>query len=369
MPRYQSEPAHTHGKPAKIGILLISLGTPDAPTRLALKRYLSEFLSDPRVVEIPRALWWLILHVVILQTRPDESAKKYAAIWDNHEGSPLRFHTQKQAKLLQGWLGERIDSPFVVDFAMRYGNPSIASALKRMQDQGCDRLLCLPLYPQYAASSTASAFDAIYRHLQGVRNQPAVRTVKHYHDDPGYIAALASNVREYWLKNGRPDRLIMSFHGVPRYTLTKGDPYYCECQKTGRLLAEALSLTENQYLITFQYRFGRAEWLKPYTAAALTELGRAKTVRVDVICPGFTADCLETLEEIAMEVKTDFLKAGGGEFHYIPALNEGSPWIEALGSIALQHLQGWHATDRDQAAKRDEDDASRRRAIKLGAEQ
>ncbi|MHB1677977.1 MAG: ferrochelatase [Sulfuriferula sp.] len=369
MPRYQLEPPHTHGIPAKTGILLINLGTPDAPTRLALKRYLKQFLSDPRVVEIPRLVWWLILNGIILQTRPDQSAKKYASIWDNREGSPLRFHTEKQAKLLQGWLGERIKSPIVVDYAMRYGNPSVASALTRMKEQACDRILCIPLYPQFAASSTASALDAVFQHLLTQRNQPALRTVKHYHDDPGYITALASNVYEYWVKNGRPDRLIMSFHGVPRYTLDKGDPYYCECQKTGRLLAEALGLAEDQYLITFQSRFGRAEWVKPYTAATLIELGRAKTRRVDVICPGFTADCLETLEEIAMEVKTDFIKAGGGEFHYIPALNEGNLWIDALGKIALDHLQGWVTDKWDGDLLKTDGEKSRQRAMGLGAKQ
>ncbi len=367
MSRYQAEPPHTHGQPAKTGILLINLGTPNAPTRFELKRYLQQFLSDPRVVEIPRVLWWIILNFVILQTRPDESAKKYAAIWDNREGSPLLFHTEKQAKLLQGWLGERIRSPYVVDFAMRYGRPSIDSAMQRLHEQGCDRILCIPLYPQYAASSTASAFDAVFRHLLSRRNQPALRTVKHYHDDPGYIAALADKVQTYWQKNGRPDRLIMSFHGVPRYTLDKGDPYFCECQKTGRLLAEALALNDDQYQITFQSRFGRAEWVKPYTAATLAELGRAKTRRVDVFCPGFTADCLETLEEIAMEVKTVFLKAGGGEFHYIPALNEDSKWIEALGHIALSNLQGWIDPEQDTEAGRAAGERSRQRAMRLGA--
>ncbi|MHB0990416.1 MAG: ferrochelatase [Burkholderiales bacterium] len=369
MSRYRAEPSHTHGQPAKTGILLVNLGTPNAPTRFEVKRYLRQFLSDPRVVEIPRALWWIILNFFILPTRPDESAKKYAAIWDNREGSPLLFHTEKQAKLLQGWLGERIRSPYAVDFAMRYGRPSVDSALKRLSDQACDRILCIPLYPQYAASSTASAFDAIFRNLLTRRNQPALRTVKHYHDDAGYIAALANNVQSYWQQNGRPDRLIMSFHGVPRYTLEKGDPYFCECQKTGRLLAEALALTDEQYLITFQSRFGRAEWVKPYTAATLTELGRARTRRVDVICPGFTADCLETLEEIAMEVKTDFLKAGGGEFHYIPALNEGSLWIEALGNIALTNLQGWINTGQAIDTTSQSSDESRQRAMRLGAKQ
>lgn len=369
MPRYQTEPSHTHGITAKTGILLLNLGTPDAPSKQALKPYLKQFLSDPRVVEIPRALWWLILNGIILQTRPQKSAEKYASIWDKREGSPLRFHTEKQSKLLQGWLGERIKSPFVVDYAMRYGNPSVDSALTRMAEQGCDRILTIPLYPQYAASSTASALDAIYQHLLTKRNQPALRTIRHFHDDAGYIAALAGNVQDYWMRNGRPDILIMSFHGVPRYTLDKGDPYHCECHKTGRLLAEALGLAKDQYRVTFQSRFGRAEWIKPYTAATLAELGKAKTRRVDVVCPGFVADCLETLEEIAMEVKNEFLAAGGGEFHYIPALNENSSWINALGEMALSNLAGWVSAQWDDDAARKTGENTRGRAMALGAKQ
>ncbi|MHB1174016.1 MAG: ferrochelatase [Sulfuriferula sp.] len=366
MSRYLTEPAHTHGNVAKTGILLINLGTPDAPTKQALRPYLKEFLSDPRVVEIPRAIWWLILNGVILNTRPKKSAHKYASIWTS-EGSPLRFHTEKQAKLLKGWLGERIKSPFVVDYAMRYGNPSVASAMTRLSEQGCDRILALPMYPQYAASSTATALDAVYQILETKRNQPALRTLRHYHDDPGYIAALAANVHEYWMRNGRPEMLVMSFHGVPRYTLDKGDPYHCECQKTARLLAEALGLSKTQYQLTFQSRFGRAEWIKPYTVATLEALGRARTKRVDVVCPGFVADCLETLEEIAMEGKQTFLAAGGGEFHYIPALNERPEWIAALGELALSNLSGWVAPQWNAAQAVQDTEDSHARAVATGA--
>lgn len=366
MSSYLTEPVYTHGEIAKTGVLLINLGTPDAPTKQAVKPYLKEFLSDPRVVEIPRAIWWLILNGVILNTRPKKSAQKYASIWTS-EGSPLRFHTEKQAKLLKGWLGERIKSPFVMEYAMRYGNPSVASALDRLSEQGCDRILALPMYPQYAASSTATAFDAVYRILLAKRNQPALRTVRHYHDDSGYIAALATNVREYWMHNGRPEILVMSFHGVPRYTLDKGDPYHCECQKTARLLAEALGLSKEQYRVTFQSRFGRAEWIKPYTAATLEELGRAHTKRVDVVCPGFVADCLETLQEIAMEVKQEFLTAGGGEFHYIPALNERPEWIAALGELALANLSGWVSPQWNVAQMQAQAENSRKLANALGA--
>jgi ferrochelatase len=363
---YLPEPAYQHGTLAKTGILLINLGTPEAPTGAALRPYLKEFLSDPRVVEIPRAIWWLILNGIILNTRPKKSAEKYAQIWTT-EGSPLKVHTERQAKLLKGTLGERIKSPVVVEYAMRYGNPSVASVLGKLKEQGCDRILVLPLYPQYAASSSGTAFDAVFQSLTSMRNMPAVRTVKHYHDHPGYIAAMAQNVRDYWQQNGRPDKLVMSFHGVPKFSLDKGDPYHCECQKTGRLLAEALGLSAQQYQITFQSRFGRAEWLQPYTAATLEALGKAGTGRVDVVCPGFVADCLETLEEIAMEVKAGFLNAGGKEFHYIPALNERSDWIAALTDIALEHLQGWVSPEWDQNAVSQAAAESRNRALALGA--
>lgn len=356
------EPTYNHGTPSRTGILLINLGTPDAPTAAAVKPYLREFLGDPRVVEIPRALWWLILNGIILNTRPKKSAEKYAQIWTK-EGSPLLVHTQRQTKMLKGYLGESLgDSAPAVEFAMRYGNPSVASALEKLKQQNCGRILIVPLYPQYAASSTATAFDAAFDALRKMRNMPEIRTVRNFHDHPGYIAALAQSVRDDWMRNGRPDVLVMSFHGVPRYTLDKGDPYHCECQKTGRLLAEALGLKSEQYRISFQSRFGRAEWIKPYTAATLEELGKQGVKRVDVICPGFVGDCLETLEEIALEGKASFHGAGGGEFHYIPCLNERDDWIHALSDIVSKNLQGWIATDQEEAGT-----ASRNRALAMGA--
>lgn len=366
---FQNEPPYTHGNTPKTGVLLLNLGTPDAPTAQALRPYLKQFLSDPRVVEIPRLVWWLILNGIILNTRPKQSAKKYASIWDAQQGSPLRFHTEKQAKLLQRWLSERVNSPIVVDYAMRYGNPSVASAMQQMQQQGCERILTIPLYPQYAASSTGSALDAVFVELLSMRNTPALRTIKHYHDDQGYIKALTTNVEQYWAQHGRGDLLIMSFHGVPRYTLEKGDPYHCECHKTGRLLGEALGLKPDQYRVTFQSRFGRAEWIKPYTASTLTELGQQKLKRVDVICPGFVADCLETLEEIAMEVKADFITAGGGEFHYIPALNEHTDWVDALGNLALRNLGDWVSADWASMAQMMLGAESAQRAKAMGAKQ
>lgn len=363
---YLPEPPHRHDQSRHIGILLINLGTPEAPTAAALRPYLREFLSDQRVVEIPRAIWWLILNGIILNVRPRESAEKYATIW-TPEGSPLKVHTARQTELLHQALRTRTPVPLVVEYAMRYGQPSVAAGLARLRKQGCDRVLALPLYPQYAASSAGSALDAVYRTLLRTRNMPELRTVRHFHDHPGYIDALRQSVESFWAEHGRADVLLMSFHGVPRRTLDLGDPYHCECQKTGRLLAEALGLKKEQYRVTFQSRFGRAEWLKPYTAETLAELGRAKTRRLDVICPGFVADCLETLEEIAMEGKTTFLNAGGGEYRYIPALNERPMWINALADLTLSHLSGWLPESWNKAAEEEEEASSFQRARALGA--
>jgi ferrochelatase len=346
MPFYQPEPPYKHSQAARIGILLINLGTPEAPTAKALRPYLKEFLSDRRVVEIPRPIWWLILNGIILNIRPKKSAEKYASIW-RPEGSPLKYFTDRIANLLKGYLGERLGQTVLVEYAMRYGQPSVADRIAEMKAQGVDRLLILPLYPQYAASSTGSALDAVWQSLLHQRNPPEVRVVKHFHADAGYIDALRQSVQAYWAEHGRPDVLVMSFHGIPRRSLDQGDPYHCECQRTGRLLAEALQLAPEQYRVSFQSRFGSAEWLKPYTVATLEELGKNKTRRVDVICPGFIADCLETLEEIAMEGKASFLNAGGGEFRHILALNDRPVWINALADLALTHMSGWLDPDFD----------------------
>lgn len=331
----------------RTAILLVNLGTPDAPTAAAVKPYLKQFLSDPRVVEIPKFIWWFILNLIILPIRSGASAKKYASIWMKGPdgGSPLLVHSKKQGQALEQKLlaqGKNI----LVDTAMRYGNPSLESVLKRMQSLGMERLLVLPLYPQYSATTTASTFDEIFRIIGGWRNQPELRIVKHYHDHPDYINALKEQVEGYWQEHGRPnfeagDKLLFSFHGVPKRTLDKGDPYHCECHKTGRLLREALGLSPDQAMVTFQSRFGKAEWLKPYTAPTVQALGQKKTGRLDIFCPGFPADCLETLEEIAMEVRDDFLTAGGGEYHYIACLNNSPAWISGLAEIAADHLAGW----------------------------
>lgn len=344
MSRYVDEPPSEQKPAEKTAILLINLGTPDAPTPAAVRRYLKEFLADPRVIELSKLLWWPVLNGIILNTRPKKSAEKYARIWSK-DGSPLKIHTERQCKLLRGLLGQA-GHQVCVEYAMRYGQPSIPSILTQLKAEGCSRILLLPLYPQYAASTTATAFDAAFRWAATLRNQPEIRTVRSFAKHPGYIGALAQSVRDYWMTNGHPPisgsyRLLMSFHGAPRYTQEKGDPYHNECLATGQRLAQELNLDANQYQICFQSRFGPGQWLQPYTAPTLSALGKQGIERVDVICPGFVADCLETLEEIAIEGKAAFLQAGGREFNYLPCLNERDDWIHALAELAETHLQGW----------------------------
>jgi ferrochelatase len=336
---FRPEPPHTHGTQSQTAIVLVNLGTPDAPTTRAVRRYLKQFLSDTRVVEIPRAIWWWILHLIILPFRSSKSAEKYASIWSEH-GSPLKVNTERQAAMLGKLMQERGHRVQVV-YAMRYGQPDLAQVLDTLKAQGCERILILPAYPQYSGTTTASIFDAVFRHYATVRNIPELRLIKHYHDHEAYIEALRSSVQAHWDANGQPDRLVMSFHGVPKRTLLQGDPYHCECHKTARLLAAALGLTESEYVVTFQSRFGRAEWLQPYTAPTLQELARQGVARVDVMCPGFTSDCLETLEEIAMEAKAEFLHAGGQEFRFIACLNDAPAWARGMQEIVEQHLVGW----------------------------
>jgi ferrochelatase len=336
---FAKEPLFTHGQAPRTAVLYCNLGTPDAPTTSAVRRYLAEFLSDQRVVEIPRILWLLILHGIILRFRPAKSAAKYASIW-TPEGSPLKIGTEKQAKLLQGWLGEQGEK-VLVRWAMRYGSTSIASQLDALKAEGVTRVLVLPAYPQYSATTTASLFDAVYTWASTIRSIPELRFVNHYHDHPAYIEALAASIRSYWTGKTRPDVLVMSFHGVPERTLTLGDQYHCECFKTARLLADALGLSKDQYKVTFQSRLGRAKWLEPYTEPTLIAMAQSGVQRVDVVCPGFTSDCLETLEEINMEAREAFLHAGGKAFGYIPCLNDDPAGITALAAVAQQHLAGW----------------------------
>jgi ferrochelatase len=365
---FRKEPTHQHGTIPKSAIVLVNLGTPDAPTRTAVRRYLKEFLSDPRVVEIPRAVWNVILHLMILPFRSGQSADKYRTIW-TREGSPLRVYTERQAAALQALLAVRGHQDIDVAMAMRYGSPALPDVLDGLKARGCERILLLPAYPQYSGTTTASIWDAVFAHYRKVRNIPELRLIKHYHDQPAYIEALAKSVESYWAEHGRGDKLIMSFHGVPKRTLQLGDPYHCECQKTGRLLATRLGLASDQYVVTFQSRFGRAEWLQPYTAPTVQQLAKAGVRRIDVMCPGFTSDCLETLEEINMEVRHDFEVNGGKEYHYIPCLNDNPAWISAMVEIAAQHLHGWptRLDPAQQEARRADTALGRAHAAQLGA--
>ena len=365
---FATEPPYAHGAPPKApattAILLCNLGTPDAPTAPALRRYLGEFLSDSRVVEIPKPIWMLILHGIILRTRPKKSAAKYASVW-LPEGSPLKVWTEKQAVMLRGYLGQR-GHPVEVRYAMRYGNPSIASQLDQLKADGVTRILILPAYPQYSGTTTASVFDAVYTWAAKVRRIPEFRFINNYHDDPGYIDALAERIRQHWKHNGQADKLVMSFHGVPERTLMLGDPYHCECHKTARLLAENLGLAKDRWQLTFQSRFGKARWLEPYTEPTLIKLAQAGLKSVDLVCPGFTGDCLETLEEISMEARHAFLEAGGQTFSYIDCLNDSPRWLAALSDIAIRHMGGWDTMNPpDPKALSD----SRARALALGAKQ
>lgn len=360
----REEPPFRHGSRARVGVLLVNLGTPDAPTASALRRYLKEFLSDPRVVEIPRLIWWPILNFIILSVRPAKSAAKYASVW-MAEGSPLRVYSEAQRDRLQAALREK-SLDIEVGLAMRYGQPSIQSGIAALKACGVTRLVVLPLYPQFSASTTATVFDKVYESLAALRNPPAVRLVRSFCDQPAYIQAWADQIRAYWDQHGRGDLLLFSFHGVPKRSLLKGDPYHCECHKTGRLIAEALGLSAHEWKLSFQSRFGRAEWLKPYTAESLASLPAQGVKRLDIACPGFISDCLETLEEIAMEGREDFLEAGGESYHYIPCLNSQPSAIAMLESLVMQETAGWPRGE-DSESEQSERQQARERALALGA--
>jgi ferrochelatase len=317
-----------------IGVLITNLGTPDAPTPAALRRYLGEFLWDKRVVDLPRPLWWLILHGIILRTRPKRSAHAYAGVW-TEQGSPLLVISRRQQSKLQQKLEVMAPGKYKVSLGMRYGNPSIASALEELSRAGAAEIIILPLYPQNSCSTTASTFDAIADAMKQVRFVQRLRFIADYHDHPAYIAALATSIRESWQQHPRGERLLFSFHGTPERFLQEGDVYYHHCMKSTELVAQQLDLREDEWLVTFQSRFGREEWLKPYTDVTLNRLAREGIKRLDIICPGFSADCLETLEEIAVENRANFIDAGGSELHYIPALNERDDHIAMMAELIV----------------------------------
>jgi ferrochelatase len=360
---FRPEPPFRHGLPERTAVLLVNLGTPQAPTAAALRRYLAEFLSDPRVVEIPRLAWWPVLHGIILRTRPAKSAAKYASVWTD-DGSPLAVWTARQAAALEQTLTAR-GHDLLVRPAMRYGKPAIPDVLDALRADGATRVLVLPMYPQYAAATTASVGDKVMQWALRARRVPQLRFVGEYHDHPGYIGALAERVQSHWAAHGRAERLVLSFHGVPQRSLLQGDPYHCQCHKTARLLGEHLQLPSGQLMVTFQSRFGKARWLEPYTEPTLRQLAGQGVRSIDVMCPGFTADCLETLEEIAQEAQAAFLESGGSAFRYIDCLNARPAFIDALADIALCHLQGWPSTPVDDALALA---AQRERALALGAQ-
>ncbi|HEX8383497.1 MAG TPA: ferrochelatase [Sphingomonas sp.] len=331
-------PDHPAIPPRKVGVLLTNLGTPDEPTPRAVKRYLLEFLSDKRVVEIPKLAWQPILRGIILQTRPKKSAHAYGLVWTD-DGSPLAAITRAQCAALQGAFGPGV----IVDYAMRYGNPSIPERIDAMKEAGCERILLAPLYPQYCAATTATANDRAFAHFAAKRWQPAIRTLPPYHDDPAYIGALKTLVEaELAALDFEPEAVIASFHGMPQRTLELGDPYHCHCRKTARLLSEAMN---RELVVAFQSRFGPAKWLTPATDTVLEELGTKGVKKVAIFAPGFSADCIETLEELAIRGRESFEGAGGERFAYLPCLNDSPPGMEMLRSILTRELAGWVAVE------------------------
>lgn len=344
MPRYFSPPQLRHGDPPAAAIVLVNLGTPDGPDTRSVRRYLAEFLADPRIVELPRWLWRTVLHGVILRVRPARSAELYAKIW-TPAGSPLATGTAELATQLQETIRTRRPGPLLVRHAMRYGGPTIRGVLRELARENVRRVLVLPLFPQYSATTTASVFDAVGRELSGWRWLPELRFVADYHAEARYIEALARSVEAHWRHQPRAPRLLLSFHGIPERYFRAGDPYFCQCQATARRLRERLGLEEDALIVAFQSQVGRARWLQPYTEQVLSELPATGVKHVQVLCPGFAVDCLETLEEIAIRNHARFLQAGGERFEYIPALNAGTDHVNALAELALRHGQGWPEFD------------------------
>ena len=336
--RPADHPAVAHGR---IGVLLLNLGTPDGTDFRSMRRYLKEFLSDRRVIEVPRLIWWPLLNLVILQRRPGPKGRAYATIWnrERNEG-PLKTITRSQAGKLAAALAG--DPRLVVDWAMRYASPSTDERLRALAAQGCDRILLVPLYPQYAAATTATAVDQCFRTLMQLRWQPAVRVVPAYHDDPVYIQALAQSVRRHLAGLPfEPERIVATFHGMPEKYLRAGDPYHCQCLKTSRLLREALAVPEARWITSFQSRFGNEPWLRPYTDETVEQLARSGVKRLAMVAPGFSADCLETLEELDVENRTLFVRHGGEQFAYVPALNDSDDGMQVIEALVRRELMGW----------------------------
>ncbi len=341
MTKYKGNPEYKHDSPSCIGVLITNLGTPDAATPAALRTYLAEFLSDPRVIEVPKFLWWFVLHGIILRARPKNSAALYKKVWTD-EGSPLLSISKKQAEGIQKLLDEQHSGKVKVELAMRYGNPSIESGLDKLRAANARRIIILPLYPQYSAATTGSTFDAIADQLKQWRWVPELRMVNHYHEDEGYIDAIANSIKQHWQDKGQAEKLVFSYHGMPQHYIDAGDPYFDECNQTSKCIVEKLGINDDEWITTFQSRFGPRKWLQPYTDETLKELGKNGTKHVQIICPGFSADCLETLEEINIQNKGFFIEAGGEEFSYIPALNDSDEHIQALSNIIIKNCQRWN---------------------------
>lgn len=343
MVRYTAQEGFRHDQVPAVGVLVVNLGTPEGPTAKALRPYLRQFLSDPRVIELPRLQWQLILNLFVLTRRPKTSAHLYRTVW-TEEGSPLLAITRRLAEALGEALRGRVGTPLRVEVGMTYGEPSVATALRRLREAGCTKILVLPLYPQYSGTTTGSVFDAVARELMSWRVVPELRTIQGWHDEPGYARALAASIRELWERpdgGGPPEKLLFSFHGIPLRYFRGGDPYPCLCRETARLVAAELGLPEERWGVAFQSLFGKEEWIKPYTADTVAALGRSGLRSLDVVCPGFAADCLETLEEIDVQNRRFFEAAGGGRFRYVPALNDRADHVGFLADLVLRHLQGW----------------------------
>ncbi|MBX2824947.1 MAG: ferrochelatase [Gammaproteobacteria bacterium] len=330
---------------------MVNLGTPDAPETAPVRRYLAEFLSDPRIIELPRWLWRIILHGIILRVRPSKSAAAYREVW-TEEGSPLLTISKKQSAALHNRLTEQFGDRVMVRLAMRYGSPSIDDVMTEMEAANVRRLVVLPMYPQYSGTTTASVFDAVTNRLQRTRWLPEVRFINQYLDEPGYIAALANSVKQHWQEHGRGDLLVTTYHGIPRRYLLAGDPYHCQCFKTTRMLLDALGESPEAAKVVFQSRVGREEWLRPYCDETMKTLPSEGVKNIDIMCPGFSADCLETIEEIEQENREYFIENGGENFRYIPCLNDSAEIIECLADLVIRHAQGWPEVDEhyDEAA-------------------
>jgi ferrochelatase len=364
MTQYIGTPGYAHGTPARVGVLLVNLGTPDDPSPAAVRRYLAEFLWDPRVIEMPRALWWLILHGVILRIRPRRSAHAYQKIW-TPQGSPLLLESQALARGLAARLEGKFGDRVVVELAMSYGQPAIKSVLTRMRERNVQRLVVLPLYPQFSSTTTGSIFEFVTRELGRWRWMPELRFVNQYWQNEQYLAAIAESITANWRDHGRK-HLLFSFHSIPKRYLLAGDPYHCFCQATAREVASRLGLARDEWSIGFQSRFGREEWLKPYVDVMLHDYSHTGPKKVTVVCPGFATDCLETLEEINMQNRELFLAHGGEAFDYVPCLNASPGHVAALESVVMEHTHGWPELT-DAPVDPAQLGAARERALALGA--